>query len=99
MRCWSQAAVLLVLISVLGKAQTRFVRHALAYVLNNWRKHRTDRAHPSWRVDPYSSAISFYNIGSSDYPTLPVCRAQTWLLRVGWTRHGPIPPSFVPRSA
>jgi outer membrane protein len=29
MRCWSQAAVLLVMISVLGRAQTRFVRNTL----------------------------------------------------------------------
>jgi REP element-mobilizing transposase RayT len=79
-------------------ASPRQARSALAYILNNWRKHGTDRAHPSWRVDPYSSAVSFYDDAPS-YPVLPVCRAQTWLLRIGWARHGPIAPSFVPRSA
>jgi REP element-mobilizing transposase RayT len=37
-------------------------RHALSYVLNNWRKHKEDRASQtakSWVVDPYSSATSF----------------------------------------
>src|SRR5437879_13685120 len=29
MRCWTHAAVLLVMISVLGRTQTRFVRNAL----------------------------------------------------------------------
>jgi REP element-mobilizing transposase RayT len=36
-------------------------RHALAYVLNNWRKHGEDRqgAARAWLVDPFSSGISF----------------------------------------
>jgi REP element-mobilizing transposase RayT len=36
-------------------------RHALSYVLNNWRKHKEDRvpATKSWLVDPYSTAPSF----------------------------------------
>src|SRR5437868_505560 len=36
-------------------------RRTLAYVLNNWRKHREDRYEhaKSWLIDPFSSAISF----------------------------------------
>lgn len=36
-------------------------RHCLSYVLNNWRKHKEDRAPyaKTWTVDPYSSAPSF----------------------------------------
>src|SRR3954469_22749173 len=36
----------------------RQARRALAYVLNNWRKHRED-AGRSWNVDPFSSGWSF----------------------------------------
>jgi putative transposase len=72
----------------------RQAHNALAYVLDNWRKHRE---HHAWPVDPYSSAISF--AGWRDrlagwepprYPRLPVCRPQTWLLVHGWRRHGPV---------
>src|SRR6185436_4712719 len=36
------------------------VRHAISYVMNNWRRHREDRfASPHVRLDPYSSAASF----------------------------------------
>jgi REP element-mobilizing transposase RayT len=36
-------------------------RHALSYVLNNWRKHKEDRAPATkrWVLDPYSTARSF----------------------------------------
>ena len=34
------------------------VRHAVSYVLNNWRRHREDLRVPS-KLDPYSSAIMF----------------------------------------
>src|SRR5262245_5183801 len=39
-----------------------YARHALAYVLNNWRRHRQDWEHATARaakLDPYSSAVSF----------------------------------------
>jgi REP element-mobilizing transposase RayT len=37
------------------------VRHALAYVLNNWRKHGEDRSDlpRTWKIDPFSSGIGF----------------------------------------
>jgi len=38
-----------------------YARHSLAYVLNNWRRHKEDRAPyaRTWTIDPYSSAASF----------------------------------------
>jgi REP element-mobilizing transposase RayT len=65
-------------------------RNALAYILNNWRRHRAD-AHAPWRIDPYSSADAFtgwaapHRYARRDEP-LPVVRATTWLLTDGWTR-------------
>ena len=81
----------------------REVRSALAYVLNNARKHAsqrapTDRSSESW-VDPASSGRWFE--GWAECPALPtdrpaVVRAQTWLLRAGWRRHGLIRSDEVP---
>src|SRR5690606_26642940 len=36
-------------------------RHTLAYVLNNWRKHREDRGalERTWNVDPFSTGVLF----------------------------------------
>jgi len=81
-------------------------RHARAYVLNNWRRHRQDRR-VSWNVDPYSSGVSFDGWKETggknylaavppDYPVLPVSRPQTWLLTRGWIRHGLISVREVP---
>jgi len=81
-------------------------RHARAYVLNNWRRHRQDRA-VSWKVDPFSSGVSFdgwketggrhYLAGvPPDHAILPVSRPQSWLLTVGWKRHGLISVREVP---
>jgi REP element-mobilizing transposase RayT len=78
------------------------VRHALAYVLNNWRKHRLDRGAPRARkVDPYSSGINFagwHELGDSPllyepprgFQRLSTCRPRTWLLSRGWQRAGAI---------
>ena len=78
----------------------RQARNALAYVLNNWRRHGEHLREPAhtWRIDPYSSAIAFRGFIDrpehwelpASYERLPVCMPQTWLLRVGWARHGPI---------
>src|SRR3954470_21942750 len=72
-------------------------RHAIGYVLSNWRKHGEDReALPStWLVDPFSSAISFPDWKElqdqpwmwpvrATYDPLMVRRPQSWLLREGW---------------
>ena len=83
----------------------RQARHALAYVLNNWRRHRDDRAALAGRpaaVDPYSSAVWFAGwrerggmpfAWPKGYQPLPVARPQTWLLAEGWKRGG-APPSL-----
>jgi REP element-mobilizing transposase RayT len=74
----------------------RQARNALAYVLNNWRKHRDDRgAMRMAQVDPYSTAVWFPAWAERDgvpfvwpkgYEPLP-CRAPTtWLLKEGWKR-------------
>lgn len=85
----------------------RQARHALAYVLNNWRHHREHRAAfaQQWRVDPFSSAPSFEGWSDLDpeslewprtYEPLPVWKARTWLLREGWRRHGLIVSTQIP---
>ena len=83
----------------------RRARHALAYVLNNWRRHREDRAPGTrtWKLDRYSSAIDFpgWDEGSKwlvpdDHERLPVCTPQTWLLREGWKMHGTLSVYEVP---
>jgi len=82
----------------------RYARHALAYVLNNWRRHRLDWEHAAARaakLDPYASGPSFDGWTMSfapakNYIPLPVSAPSTWLLRVGWRRYGPIDPFEVP---
>jgi REP element-mobilizing transposase RayT len=78
----------------------RQMRNALSYVLNNWRRHHEDKrsaAASTARIDPYSTAIHFSGWKEGPrfaippgYEPLPAAEAQTWLLRVGWQRHGPI---------
>jgi REP element-mobilizing transposase RayT len=87
----------------------RAVRHALAYVLNNWRRHQEDRAHKArnWKLDPFSTAIDFpgwRELGDSPflyrappgYEAMIVWRPRTWLLSEGWKRHGMISVYDVP---
>jgi putative transposase len=84
-------------------------RHAISYVLNNWRKHREDKQGlaSTWLVDPFSSGISFpdwQELEGSDwmwpiratYDPLVVYRPKTWLLREGWKCHGLIGAREVP---
>ncbi|HEX7843258.1 MAG TPA: hypothetical protein VF469_37560, partial [Kofleriaceae bacterium] len=85
-------------------------RHAIAYVLSNWRKHGEDRSGlPStWLVDPFSSAILFPDWQElqdqawmwpirATYDPLVVFRPRTWLLSEGWKRAGgPISARDVP---
>jgi REP element-mobilizing transposase RayT len=89
----------------------RQARHALNYVINNWRKHREDRGHreQSWRVDPYSTGVMFPDWkervdepflwrGPATYDPLVVYRPRTWLLREAWKKHGLISYREVPSS-
>src|SRR5262245_8945880 len=79
----------------------RAVRNALVYTLQNARKHGAWRA---FAPDVFSSAAFFdgWNCpvrkGAHPRPGL-LERARTWLLSVGWRRHGLIDPFEVPVGA
>ena len=66
----------------------RMVRNALVYVLSNARKHLRVRA----GLDPCSSARFFDGFADRGFAAVadetPTRGPQTWLLRVGWRRHG-----------
>jgi len=93
-------------------ATPREVRRAIAYVLLNLRKHLAERCPPRSRIpvgpDPASSGRWFdgwrappnlsgclgpQNPGESDRS---VARPRSWLLRVGWRRHGLLRPDEIP---
>jgi putative transposase len=84
----------------------RQMRSALAYVLNNWRRHREDVTTPGAEnvlIDPYSTAWAFDGwLDLDEAPTwerLPSADPTTWLLRVGWRRYGPIRVREIPGTA
>ena len=82
----------------------RQVRAALAYVLNNWRKHRIAPVRSQSAVDPFSSARYFDGWATAPpdaadrtgMAKAPVAKAESWLLTVGWLRHGLIRLDEVP---
>ena len=77
--------------------------------LNNWRRHREDRASfaKNWKVDPFSSGVQFtgwkelesspiaYRLPST-YQPLFVWRPKTWLLTGGLEKHALISVYEVP---
>ncbi len=79
----------------------RQARHAIGYVINNWRKHgehRRDHAR-AWTIDPFSSGVTFDGwrehgargapwTWPEGYEPLVVRAPRSWLLGVGWRRHG-----------
>jgi REP element-mobilizing transposase RayT len=79
----------------------RQARHALAYVLNNWRRHREDRRPfaRGWLIDPFATGWAFdgwkeradtpfaFKVRDT-YQPIPVWLPKTWLLRTGWRMHG-----------
>ena len=74
----------------------RETRNALLYVLQNWAKHGKGRGY-----DPASSASWFD--GWSVPPPQPdepqiVARPRTWLVTLGWRRHGLLRPGERPRE-
>jgi REP element-mobilizing transposase RayT len=85
-------------------------RHAISYVLGNWRKHGEDRhgQASAWLVDPFSTGILFPDWQElldqpwmwpirETYDPLVVRRPRSWLLREGWKRGGgPISARDVP---
>ncbi|HEY0476991.1 MAG TPA: transposase [Kofleriaceae bacterium] len=87
----------------------RQARHALSYIMNNFRKHQEDRQAPmsSWAIDWFSSAVTFpgwaeygdepfFWRGPETYDPLVVYQPKTWLLREGWKKSGPISYGDVP---
>jgi hypothetical protein len=84
-------------------------RNALAYVLNNWRKHRHDRGSRA-NVDEFSTGVLFWGWRQrenarwlwrwrEDYQPLFVFLPQTWMLSEGWKRGGgTIPFEYVPST-
>ena len=76
----------------------RHARHALAYVLNNWRRHKQDWEHGREvraTLDEFSSAISFDGWARrhrfrvpKDYDPLAVSEPRTSLLKVDWRSYG-----------
>lgn len=78
----------------------RQVRHAIAYVLCNARKHGIAPRVARW-LDPCSSAASFDGWHGLARPAAgsPVAAPRSWLLRVGWRRLGLLDPDHVPGSA
>jgi REP element-mobilizing transposase RayT len=87
----------------------RQARHALSYLLNNWRKHREDCAPPmsTWTIDWFSTAAMFPGWaeygdepflwrGPPTYDPLVVYQPRTWLLREGWKKSGSVSCHAVP---
>jgi REP element-mobilizing transposase RayT len=85
----------------------REVRRALAYVLLNARRHLAKRRHvsrtASTPLDPASSARWFDGWRPAVASRIPeiaarpeVARPHSWLLRVGWRRHGLVDPGELP---
>jgi putative transposase len=90
----------------------RQARHALSYVINNWRKHAEDRGEVTrrWHIDWYSSGAMFPDWkehgsrgfalhGPPELAPLVVGAPRTWLLREGWKKHGAISCREVPSAA
>lgn len=80
----------------------RRARHGLAYALNNRRHHLAERGHslpPRYWVDPFSSARHFPFAGRRACPLKdndPIVAPQSWMLREGWARAGPISVDYLP---
>lgn len=82
----------------------RQVRNAIAYVLNNWRRHGEDYGVlETAQIDPYASGLHFDgwkgespSVPGDRYWALETIYPQTWLLAEGWRRHGRIDPHEVP---
>ncbi len=80
----------------------REVRHAIVYVLANWKKHRPD----AQGFDPCSSAWWFRGwtrpppseMSGWEGPDRPVEPATQWLSSIGWKRYGLIAPTERPKD-
>ena len=83
----------------------REVRRVLAYVLLNARRHLAKRRHvtraaPAPAFDPASSARWFdgwrHGVAAEASGLPEVARPRSWLLRLGWRRHGLVDPRELP---
>ncbi|MBA3405643.1 MAG: transposase [Gemmatimonadaceae bacterium] len=81
----------------------RYANNVLAYVLNNWRRHRED-VRSTAALDAYSSGPSFTGwtkqrrrwTSAETWEPLPVSPPRTSLLRVEWQWFGLLDPFFRP---
>jgi len=76
----------------------RQVRNAMAYVLNNRRRHLRKlgrpQPEPTW-VDPFSSGEAVgYVLGATGLP--PCAEPRNWLASTGWKRYGLVRTDEVP---
>ena len=77
----------------------REVRNGIVYVLMNWKKHVLgatgfDLCSSAWWFDGWALPPSSGPPGAR-----PVEMPRTWLLRMGWKRHGPIRMNERPRAS
>jgi REP element-mobilizing transposase RayT len=80
------------------------VRSALLYVLNNRRRHLADggKGLQQGYLDPYSSAPHFDGWIGRTWTSRKLLGESvtadptTWLLRIGWKRHGALDPTAIP---
>jgi putative transposase len=85
----------------------REVRNAIVYVLMNRQKHASKAMGNAMRLDPCSSASLFdgWKVAPSLAPPResieksPTEPPTTWLLRLGWKRHGLIGPDERPKHS
>lgn len=82
------------------------VRRALAYVLNNARRHGAQAGYtypPQW-LDPFSSCAVFEGWKNRPPPSAeaelltPRASPKTWLRKHGWRRHGRLVRAEIPRA-
>lgn len=82
-----------------------YARNAIAYVLNNWRRHREDfyEGETTTRFDAFSSGASFRGWSGhrrlkppDGIESLPVSAPRTRLLKFDWEWHGLIGPFEIP---
>ena len=84
--------------------KAEWIAHRLAYVLDNWRRHRLDYEHAAARsaqLDPYASGLAFHGwtrqfAPPQGYAPLPVSPPRTRLLAYAWRRYGPLDPRELP---
>ena len=83
------------------------VRHALRYVLGNGKKHAAEGRHVtvSQAIDTFTSAPWFdgfaetFTVRGIETVVRPITDAKTWMLTLGWKRHGLLSVHELPATA